>query len=310
MTTSEEWVINTLKIETARGTTEDRLYTNGHMQVGVLVFIGAQVSGTTDPYELTDRDLKSLELIGYNDDTRIEGVWEFSDQENCFDHIMPGTTSVPESQTSHPHGVQSIKFWVTTTKSEAESIGARITQSNGIPYSTAADSDHASRVILTGIAPLRYGMEDVTFEGTHISDDPWGGDIPCTQKNFFVTSNHYEFVKAERHGHVSERIMNRIHGTTGLYINFWDMNEEPELKEDHCAGVGGSLKVNQKRNSFCIGRLLMGPIGFGSPTPYKAKAWFEIFDRYGNSGIFYVDYDYDGNFELPKISVTEPGWWK
>lgn len=136
------------------GHTEDLVYANGNMQVGVNVtLVAIDESGTQ--IMLTDAQLNSIQLVDWDTLDSLPGGWNYTQTENEYNHSFPG--SPPREASNNPVSdatPQNKVYWVSTSKVESLKIGAKIVL-GGTTYSTNS-TEHKSSITVTGRQALKF----------------------------------------------------------------------------------------------------------------------------------------------------------
>ncbi|RAH55760.1 hypothetical protein BO85DRAFT_470103 [Aspergillus piperis CBS 112811] len=306
-TSDASWEVSFLQVQTTTAdAVTDTLYANGHMQVPVIVTIKAIDPESAATYELKDSDLEKIKLIDHDDETpatELSGSWSYSATENEFDHALPTSRKEPQTDLSLADGdPQRKRYWVTTTKMENKRIGASIKQPDGTVVHTAS-AGFDSKVTVRSIDPVKYTRDDLNLEREDTADGNfyspnyhWYWD----QDNYYLTSTIHDFRKVELYGY---------DGGTDPYLKystgFFSVHEPCNIfyywpmgsKETLTVGKGlmtTEITINQRPNAMCCTRMR-----FEGANPWKEHHWWEgkftIYDKFGNSGIFFMGYDEDRN---------------
>ncbi|PWY64820.1 hypothetical protein BO83DRAFT_411073 [Aspergillus eucalypticola CBS 122712] len=296
-TSDASWEVSFLQVQTTTAdAVTDTLYANGHMQVPVVVVIKAIDPESAATYKLKDSDLEKIKLA----------------TENEFDHALPTSRKEPQTDLSLADGdPQRKRYWVTTTKIENKRIGASIEQPDGTVVHTAS-AGFDSKVTLRSIDPVEYTMNDLNIEQEDTADGNfyspnyhWYWD----QDNYYLTSKIYDFRKVKLYGY---------DGGTDPYLKystgFFSVHEPCNIfyywlmgsKETLTVGRGlmtTEITINQRANAMCCTRMR-----FEGANPWKEHHWWEgkftIYDKFGNSGIFFMGYDEDRN----QLQISTKGY--
>ena len=337
-----KWEITYLKVETSQSDSKtDTLFANGRMQVPVIVRVKAKKNAkSTEVYTLTAAELSTIELIHYDDpDKTLSDGWSYSDKKN---ELFANTISTARSATLRAAVAQTLaastdvpqtkKYMVSTTKVESMKVGARIQQPTGTTVSTAGTKFNA-HVTLTGKPPVVYTTDNVSVSKENTKNgeyqyDWWDKDTkrsslkPFHQDNYFVSSNGYNFVKADIYGfdttgkasgHPSDERLKNCYsywsapGYKTLKLCFiWEYGSEATrtaglLRKDgwdtsgwRKAWAWDDIKINQKSNALCLTRM-----AFECPDSIWGKDWcssdcgFTLYDIYGNTGKFHSSFSDD-----------------
>lgn len=222
------WEVDLLIVSTiTQDAHSDTVYANGVMQIPVLVTLGAIDKETSDPYELQDSDLASIQLFDFNDPhhATLDGDWFYTEVRNPMFLNTVGiqaaaaSASPVEASAARTQLLGSVNsftkskmFWVSSNKVEDKLIGALVTQPDKTVFTTKY-SAYNKNVKLTGKKPVVYTTDNVTVsredtgngtynfysqdqqsENWYVSGKTWDHD------NYYVTSNAHRFVHADIHG--------------------------------------------------------------------------------------------------------------
>lgn len=196
---SVRWEVATLKISADPAGTS--LYANGRMQVAANVLIKAFNPTDKSSYTLTAAELARIELCDYyNTNEKLTGPWTYTATENEFAHTMPlgsvpndfDDVDVAKASAQAAMADQHKKYWVSTTRAEVKSVGARIQQPNGTVITTR-NAPNDSNIAFRASVDIRYSLANTEWwreDTTHGS----GWD----QDNYFLRSKGHRFIRADR----------------------------------------------------------------------------------------------------------------
>ncbi|KID81094.1 hypothetical protein MGU_11522 [Metarhizium guizhouense ARSEF 977] len=302
------------------GATDLTLFANGRMQVAANILIKAVNPADNKPYTLTASDLGKIELVDYyNTGTKLGGGWTYTATENEFAHSMPGSKSSP-NEGHEPLNNQAKKYWVSTTKIESKSIGARIPQPNGRWINTHSD-DFDSHINLRGTQPVHYNTDNTNLKRDDTANGG-SGFVIWDQDNYYLTSknNNHAFKKAELHGYRNENykiegmrwsIGYWRDGVTNYIHYFWEMGTQKRVKAGLTHYEDGrpfewpaavDITVRENRQALCFTRLRITSLLSPYSNNWVFNSWFRIFDIYGNTGDFSVNHN-----ERNLISIKNRG---
>ncbi|KAF7887626.1 hypothetical protein EAF00_009920 [Botryotinia globosa] len=296
---SVQWEVTLLSIHTSEAGTS--LFANGQMQVAANVLIKAINPANYDPYMLTAAELARIELVDYyNTDEKLTGPWRFTSVENEFSHTMPpgtGFVADVEDPPTQPLMVdQSKRYWVSTTKAEVKSVGARIAQPNGKVVTTRSP-ENDSYIAFRGYQEIRYSLSNSDW-WREDTDSGSGWD----QDNYFLRSRVHPFIRADRTGYKNDSfavvgMRNSVaYHRAGPHLHYmWPMGARATVKAGlthyadgrvHPKAWSRDIVIRQHANSLCLTRLkTAGPLGI-----WEFGWWYyptaTMYDQYGNSGAF------------------------
>ncbi|OJZ79987.1 hypothetical protein ASPFODRAFT_38467 [Aspergillus luchuensis CBS 106.47] len=190
------------------------------------------------------------------------------------------------------------RYWVTTTKVENKRIGASIEQPNSRVVNTAG-APYDSKVTLTGLAPVRYTLDDLnlnkdnTVSGTLNVDN---STVDWAQQNYYLTTNKHELRKVDLYGYDNgsdnpprefSTCFVPVAGLLGIFY-FWPMGTE----EKRTVGTGNyttEIDVNQRSDALCFTHMEFIAILLSENRHYS-EGRFTFYDRFGNIGTFWSGY--------------------
>ncbi|KAJ5159863.1 uncharacterized protein N7482_006867 [Penicillium canariense] len=331
----DNWEVDTFSVElTDQASRSDRLYANGRMQVPVYAKIAASLKNGGATYRLTDKELSQIYLVYYHDtSSRLHGGWVSSTTPGEYagtlsDTIATNTTagSNPRESQAGDDSPQYKKFWVSTTRIEAQAIAAAFKMPMSHKVVTTNDGHKDSYVTLTGIEPIIY-----TRANTSLISDPeppntghlngscngYGSfGVDWSQTNYYFTTNNHYLHKAELHwyertghdnGNRDQDADTRLIGsykksctnngnTLHLYY-IWETSKETtktvgENVNQYFWKIPAytNITINQTANALCLTH-----IQFAAKIPHYQwvfepewhfNTWFVVYDLYGNRGVF------------------------
>lgn len=231
---SVRWEVTTLKISADPAGTS--LYANGRMQVAANVLIKAVNPANNANYTLTAAELAKIELCDYyNTNEKLTGPWTYTATENEFAHTMPSANAPNDGDDGDDDGVakasaqaamadQHKKYWVSTTRAEVKSVGARIQQPNGTVITTR-NAPNDSNIAFRASVDIRYSLANTEWW----REDTTNGS-GWDQDNYFLRSKGHRFIRADRQHYSRDSypvvgMRNSIayhHGNPNLHF-FWPM---------------------------------------------------------------------------------------
>ncbi|KAB8290185.1 hypothetical protein EYC80_011054 [Monilinia laxa] len=285
------------------------------MQVAANILIKAIDPTNNADYTLTAGELASIQLVDYyNTDEVLTGSWTYTTTENDFSHTMPSTgfSRLVQAPLQSSMVDQYKKYWVSTTKSEVKSVGARILQPDGT-WVTTRTSPNDSSIVFRSTPEIKYSLANCEWwrEDT-ASGSGWDQD------NYFLRSKVHPFKVAERHAYRNENyevvgMRNSVaYHRAGPHLHYmWPLGPPSTQKvgltnyadgKPHPNPWTTNIVICQHTDSFCLTRLITsGPKDIWSQG-WWFEPWVEMFDIYGNKGSF--------NFavnEYNTISVSNRG---
>ncbi|KAI1171848.1 hypothetical protein F4777DRAFT_29957 [Nemania sp. FL0916] len=327
------WGVSSFKVETTQPDSRvDSLFANGNMQIPVVVSIKATDNETSAPYNLSDDELDSIDLIDYDaPDSLLSEGWVYTaERDDTFYHTIGGpagaaTDAAVANTASGDDANQTKIYWVSATKVENKRVAARITQPDG-KIVTTCGPEYTSYVTLTGKVPIKYTTDNTKV----VREDTDNGTFKIVmelieveghwdQDNYYVSSSVYDFIKAEIYGYDTTGC-GQGHPAdlrlTGCYA-FWTPDNNMSLRlsfiwqfgpqstqeagltqeDGWCAALAHpNITINQKSNALCLTRLRFNA---DIPLPMWKDRWansdcgFTIYDIYGNWGKFSAGFSDD-----------------
>ncbi|KAI9644326.1 hypothetical protein NHQ30_007683 [Ciborinia camelliae] len=311
---SVRWEVTLLRIHASdAGTT---LFANGQMQVAANILIKAINPTNNNPYILTATELSRIELVDYyNTNEKLTGPWTYTATENDFSHTMPvardasadaGDSVAEDSVTADSTAGDSVvqpfmddqhkRYWVSTTRAEVKSVGARIQQPNGTIITTRT-SPNDSHIAFRGVQEIRYSLSNADWRREDTAQGS-GWD----QDNYYLTSKVHPFKKVNRNGYYGDNYVvvgmrNSVaYHRKGPHLHYmWDMGARTTVKVGLTHYTDGrvhprpwtkDIVIRQQAHSLCLTRMITsGPTDIWSQG-WWFSPWVTMYDLYGNSGQF------------------------
>ncbi|BCR99551.1 uncharacterized protein AKAW2_41234S [Aspergillus luchuensis] len=310
--TSVSWEVTSLEVQvTTPNATSDALFANGNMQVPVIVVIKAIDPDTNTVYELSDLELETIKLIDYDDPpTELPESWSYSSTENEFEHTLPASTKGPRSEPApFDVGIQKKRYWVTTTELENKRIAASIKQPNGTVVHTGGGT-FDSKVTLTGTQPKKYERKDLHILREDTADGGFSGlSGTWDQDNYYLFSkiegcelrkaDFYDYMLGDPDPALEYAVAGFCKSIPCSIFYYWPMGPE-EKRTAGRSPYTAEITINQRSDALCFTRMWLKP----SDKPWNDAGYrsgkFTVYDKYGNSGVFYTGYEDDNN----KLYVT------
>ncbi|KAL7924571.1 hypothetical protein ACQKWADRAFT_286997 [Trichoderma austrokoningii] len=312
---SDRWTLDTFTVETTtEGHDQDILYANGMMQVLVVVTLRA-VNDDNTPHALTDDELSSLELIDCDGPpSNLSGGWTYSTTENIYDHTISPTAAQGKAAVDLL-GPDKQRYWVSTSKAEAKTIGASIKVQDGSVVDTSGSGTFDSTVNITGRRPIDVLFEDlVLWQDPNTANGHIGSHYTYDQDNYYITFKDKQSVRfldcSGFDGGSSDPYLYRSIGLFSnnmpCYIWYWWPVGPEKVVTAGCRDVNVNITINQEKDAACLTRLLIdsGPNIWHKHYRYEAK--FTVYDQYGNSCVFYPKWtDIWNTLELSKSKTDD-----
>ncbi|RAL59414.1 hypothetical protein DID88_006788 [Monilinia fructigena] len=294
---SVQWEVTYLRIHADPAGTS--LFANGQMQVAANILIKAIDPTNNADYNLTPAELASIQLVDYyNTEEVLTGNWTYTTIENDFSHTMPsnGFSRLVQAPMQSSMVDQYKKYWVSTTKSEVKSVGARILQPDKT-WVTTRTSPNDSSIVFRSTPEIKYSLANCEWwrEDT-ASGSGWDQD------NYFLRSKVHPFKVAERHAYRNENyevvgMRNSVaYHRAGPHLHYmWPLGPPSTQNVGLTNYTDGrphpnpwtkNIVIRQHTDSLCLTRMITsGPKDIWSQG-WWYNPWVEMFDLYGNRGSF------------------------
>ena len=294
------------------------IYANGRMQVSVNIIVKAIDSSNNTPYTLSENTLAGIELVDYyNTGATLNGGWTYTKTENEYAHVFPtGRSGEHDKDDRHDadrddtgkisftgddrSGIQTLRYWVSSTKVESKNIGARMQMPGGSWVNTHSNQ-FDSQVTIRAATPVTYTMSNVTFDRQDTANGKgWDQDnYYLTTKVHAVKSTSIFAYKNENYNVVGMRQAISCHHRSkrNVYIQYmWPFGTQSTVQlgithhEDGRprSNPAPTVRIREQGGAMCFTRMWIE----NTDCNFSHDWWFEpyciIYDTYGNSGQFNV----------------------